>query len=388
MRISIALLKRIISACKLPWQGVASITATPLASGETRFSAYDGHLAAAYILGESAGNSLVGTVDARLLTKSLSGMRGDIVLTGDEWGWRVESGTTSREIPLDVSESGACRSPVYDGISGSSFTLPVGAVEYALRAVSADTARPILCAVLLDDRGLIATDSYRLHIAPLSTAYDRAPILLESDALRRAIVVAKHAKLDTISLITDLSDDSVYGRTYRVSAAGIASFTVTYSHLADATFPAYRQLMPTNTETITLRRGDLSDALVMAPKDAAAVLTVDDYKCHGMRLMIDYRALAKNDLPEGSLLGSSSVGISSLSAGIDSDPSATNTPITAVNATFLRDTIAVGDAADEITLGVVDSLKPIVLGDSRDNKYALLMPIKIKGIGVPNYDRT
>ena len=121
-------------------------------------------------------------------------------------------------------------------------------LEYVLPAVSTDDGRPHLNAVYLDLEKIVATDGHRLHLADLP---GRLP-----DPLLIPLESAK-----TLGRISKLGDQLILARAGNVVRARVGAWQLD-AKLADARFPPYEKVIPTERPTkMTVDRALLTKAL-------------------------------------------------------------------------------------------------------------------------------
>ncbi len=230
----------------------------------------------------------------------------------------------------------------------------VETIERVSKAASRDESRPVLTGILVRFEGstltMAATDSYRLSVK--ETALDDPGPDLEAIIPARALTELSRiaAGADTVQL--GVEDNHV------IFAVGDAVLT---SRRIDGQFPDHRQLIPDTFELeLVLPRLELLDvvrrASVMAQRNAPLRLRFAD--------------------------GALTVSAQSQDVGEaqESLPVAhTGEPLEiGFNAEFLRDGLeSVSD--DEITLRLINPLRPGLLSAPQDSFLYLIMPIRLAG---------
>ena len=355
------ILRRVLASMAPHWRGATPtvVTADQVGTG-TRLKTMHEYALTTYDL---PGNGLSGAIFHADLAGALVGLKGEVELKGDKLGWTLTSGLlTHRLTPAGVTPTGREWAEWDDAATASeTVTLPLAGVEYVLAATSRDLARPILTSVLLDETGLVATDSYRLHLAPIANGLSAR--LLDATSLKRACKIARADKHDTLTLTTG-TDPS--GKTLtRVIAGGVASFAA--PTVAGDVFPAYRELIP-DMGTLTLVSVDASglrQVLGNAPKGARVVLTINN-----------------NNGPESQYLAASieggettspvDLGVAMLPACIGPACPAAPAPVR-LSAAYLADALV---SLERVSIGFSGlERKPLPVGEAGRAASALVMPI-------------
>lgn len=129
-------------------------------------------------------------------------------------------------------------------IDGPSY---LGALRAVLPAASADTARPVLSAVLHEADGtLVATDSYRLHVATGPALYGAG--IVDRSTARMVSALAGKRYAGTIGIRLD--GEGPYGE--RTATFALDGVTVV-GRLVDGEYPSWRMLVPEPAEAGTAR---------------------------------------------------------------------------------------------------------------------------------------
>lgn len=386
MKLSVQLLRKIVAACRTRGPKSRSVFDTidaTIIDGGTVFRSDDGETSTSYTVGAGYGNGLSGSVSMSYLRTALTGLTGDIELTGEPTnGWAVEASGGTVNIPAAPIWAHESIEDEDGERSGLTYTLSSAALEYALAACSTDRARPVLGSVLFTGLELVGTDSYRLHRAPALGTYpaEHPPVLLPIEPLQRALAVAKAKKLAHLTVIIP-EDGSRAG--CGILAGGVAAFTVRAPGSGADSYPTYGQLFPAVCDTVTVNRSDLARALKLAPPSAVMILGRGD----DARLSVHYRHLDSTD-PSNIGVGPGLLAVTGLDvvSGGDGDVWRRCGPsVISLNPVYLADAIAAVDFGggsasvrrDElVTLGVTTALRPLVVGDS-SGPVALIMPTRL-----------
>lgn len=149
--------------------------------------------------------------------------KGDIVLRSAGEVLEARNGITSH-----IRVAGANEVTLPDEEPSHLFALDADAIADVLPAASSDDARPFLSGVYLNGTDVVATDSYRLHIARFGTPYGGPSTFIPRNV---AAVLAKIGGIGTIGL----------GTTTTVVTLG--SYTCRF-RTPDGSYPKYDQLIP------------------------------------------------------------------------------------------------------------------------------------------------
>lgn len=285
------------------------------------------------------------TVDAASLSALLKG-RGSVILSdGQEGSLRVENGIAS-DLPTLTPVDGP--TATWDAQSHKVDLSTIGEVA---AAASRDECRPILTGVLFDGASIVATDSYRLHLA--DDAGGPFPTVLIPSRVFGFLPKTGSAYLTTGysggSNMVCLKTDDVF-------------LTV---RTIDGDFPNYRQLIPTAMpHSVTFER----EAFF---KVAGAVGATLAKSARPVRLAVEGSELvvfAHDD--EGKVSSTGRVPCK----GDDLDMF----PAIAFNPAYLVDAVSTV-RGDFVTLRVVDGLKPALVSERQEggvNAIRLLMPVR------------
>jgi len=230
----------------------------------------------------------------------------------------------------------------------------VTALRAVWPAVSADETRLALCSVHIEDGRLVACDSYRLHVAPVSNAEWLPPVNIRRSTLAGVLKLKDPAATVSVGHVVTRGKDE---RDLCCLEFGPLTL-VGLLQLGD--FPRWQQLVPADTEqTITIDRQTLRD-------HAAAAL-----KFSGSRgnepLRVDYNGNGHLNLTlEKTDVGTYAVDMPCES---DSEPLAIG-----FHPEFLRDVLD-SFAADTIHLRLNGALRPLLVEDA--GQTAVLMPIRL-----------
>jgi DNA polymerase-3 subunit beta len=326
----------------------------------------------------------------------------DVDVTGGESGQALVSGRLLADItkalpphPVDVAVSGsrlsiACGSarftlptmpveeyPKLPAMPSTAGTVDAGefatAVAQVAVAAGRDDTLPMLTGVRLEIEGakltLAATDRYRLAVReltwnPQDPSADAAQVLVPARTLADAAKSLAHSQSLTIALSSGGAGEGIIGFTGTTS--GRASRTTT--RLLDATFPAYRSLLPSEwSSSAEVPVGPLVEAV------------------RRVALVADRNAPVRLEFADGAV---------ALSAGGDDEGRAEEqlevsyegeAITTAFNPQFLLDGLG-SLAAPTARLLFTSSNKPVVLrpagpqdgADGMDYTY-LIMPVRLPG---------
>jgi DNA polymerase-3 subunit beta len=326
----------------------------------------------------------------------------DVDVTGGESGQALVSGRLLADItkalpphPVDVAVSGsrlsiACGSarftlptmpveeyPKLPAMPSTAGTVDAGefatAVAQVAVAAGRDDTLPMLTGVRLEIEGakltLAATDRYRLAVReltwnPQDPSADAAQVLVPARTLADAAKSLAHSQCLTIALSSGGAGEGIIGFTGTTS--GRASRTTT--RLLDATFPAYRSLLPSEwSSSAEVPVGPLVEAV------------------RRVALVADRNAPVRLEFADGAV---------ALSAGGDDEGRAEEqlevsyegeAITTAFNPQFLLDGLG-SLSAPTARLLFTSSNKPVVLrpagpqdgADGMDYTY-LIMPVRLPG---------
>jgi DNA polymerase-3 subunit beta len=326
----------------------------------------------------------------------------DVDVTGGESGQALDSGRLLADItkalpphPVDVAVSGsrlsiACGSarftlptmpveeyPKLPAMPSTAGTVDAGefatAVAQVAVAAGRDDTLPMLTGVRLEIEGakltLAATDRYRLAVReltwnPQDPSADAAQVLVPARTLADAAKSLAHSQSLTIALSSGGAGEGIIGFTGTTS--GRASRTTT--RLLDATFPAYRSLLPSEwSSSAEVPVGPLVEAV------------------RRVALVADRNAPVRLEFADGAV---------ALSAGGDDEGRAEEqlevsyegeAITTAFNPQFLLDGLG-SLSAPTARLLFTSSNKPVVLrpagpqdgADGMDYTY-LIMPVRLPG---------
>jgi DNA polymerase III subunit beta len=326
----------------------------------------------------------------------------DVDVTGGESGQALVSGRLLADItkalpphPVDVAVSGsrlsiACGSarftlptmpveeyPKLPAMPSTAGTVDAGefatAVAQVAVAAGRDDTLPMLTGVRLEIEGakltLAATDRYRLAVReltwnPQDPSADAAQVLVPARTLADAAKSLAHSQSLTIALSSGGAGEGIIGFTGTTS--GRASRTTT--RLLDATFPAYRSLLPSEwASSAEVQVGPLVEAV------------------RRVALVADRNAPVRLEFADGAV---------ALSAGGDDEGRAEEqlevsyegeAITTAFNPQFLLDGLG-SLPVPTARLLFTSSNKPVVLrpagpqdgGDGMDYTY-LIMPVRLPG---------
>ncbi len=312
------------------------------------------------------------TVDGAALGGLVRGS-GSLHLALEDGFLQVVNGITTELAALE-----ALAVPVVE--CGAGVALDLATVREVAVAASGDDARPILAAVLFDGEHIVATDSYRLHVATVDGAAF-ATALVPS----RAFAFLPKGGAATMALGTStvpgrtsetVSRDIKTGERTTISytppptvhkVARLVSGAVTVTvRLVDGESPNWKQLMPKDQPFgVTVDREQLAKVVkgvgATIPKPGRYGFATPVVLTPGAELVVSAHK-------DGRLLSSGAV-----PAKTEGDA-----PAIAFNPGFLVD--ALSTLRDEkATLRYTDPLKPACLTEERDGGRAvrLLMPVRI-----------
>lgn len=311
------------------------------------------------------------TVDAKSLAAVLKGKGSVILSTAREGFLRVENGIATDLPAMPAPEA-------YTTVWGEqAHKLDLQTVAEVATAATRDEARPILTGILFDGASIVATDSYRLHLAD-DTGADVPAVLVPSRVFpflpksgAAYLTTGSETRAGTPYVTYDKGADGEKVRTehtptvtrdvVRVESAG----ATVVARVIDGEFPNYRQLIPSDQpHAVTFEREPFL-------KIVAAVGATVAKSARPVRLKVDGSELvvfAHDD--RGEVSSSGRVPCKGDDLGMF--------PAVAFNPAFLGDAVATlrGDFA---TLRVTDSLKPASLSERQEggaNAIRLLMPVR------------
>lgn len=287
-------------------------------------------------------------VPAKLLAEQVKSGKGPVALTLDGDKVSVVNGITTqlRALPLEeflrVPELSA-------GMHSFAHPLDLADIAEVIAAASKDGARPILAAVLFAGNEVVATDSYRLHVVRGSVNYPK--VLVPVSTLAQ-VLAAKPKGSVTMQVVTEGVHETV------LITAGSTTWS---SRVVEGEFPNFHQLIPSgyaNQATMD-RLGFISLVAHIGPmaKDATPV-----------RLSFDGSTVTVSAVTHD--VGESK---GSMACTYEGEPMTV-----AFNPAFLLDTAKVG-RGDNLTIGLVDALKPAIISDDRGTAAStrLLMPVRV-----------
>jgi DNA polymerase-3 subunit beta len=298
----------------------------------------------------------MGVVPARLLTDSVRSLppgRVEISIADDEATIRSE------RVEFSLRTTPAAEYPKLPEMAPSSVTVSadalVSAVRQVVAAASTDDARPILRGVQMEAEGdgvrLVATDSYRLAVRDLP-----GTSLLEPG---QSVLVPRPAFQELGKLMADEESVTLHlGERDATFQVGSATLT---TRLIEGDFPNYRTLIPQqHPHQLSIGR----DALIEAVKRVKVVAR--DAAATPVRLTMKPGLLELSATTQDY-----GTAFEQLDARYDG-PELT----VAFNPEYLVAGAEVADG-DEITLDVIDALKPALLQapGSPDYRY-VLMPVR------------
>lgn len=319
---------------------------------------------------ETGGEGWAELVPVKLLSEILRASKSEAVGIGPVGANFSVAGTSVRTLVLeDYPNVEFGRTEAFATVDGAELAAVLDCVT---AGASVDDARPVLCGVLLEWGGpsadgrvrLVATDSYRLHVAELPGAYAGR----EGEAIvpRRALVaVRKHLGKRAAGRLVLRAHDAELGIV-------LPDGTHVVSRLIEGEFPNYRKLIPDLDAAGEWWRVDYDRAEILERLAAAAAVVKGSTS--PVRLDVG---------PEGGRLSASSPDRASYAepVGIDyAGPAGT----VAFNPSYLRDAIsAVGEGGRRLMLRAADGglsgLKPAVVLAVGDpfRRQALVMPVRL-----------
>lgn len=215
--------------------------------------------------------------------------------------------------------------------------------EVAL-AASGDDARPILAAVLFRGREIVATDSYRLHLARVDANYPEA------------LVPARY-----LPLVGKGVASVSFGTEWVRFEGGGGALSV---RLMDGTYPNYPPLIPKDQPVAaTVER----EGFLQLVSQVGAVVA---RSASPIRLAVEWSELVCSALNFDT--GQKSSGRVPVKVVGDF-------PYCAFNPTFLADALSTL-TGETVTIGATDALKPFMLSETRENgseAVRLLMPVRV-----------
>jgi DNA polymerase-3 subunit beta len=230
------------------------------------------------------------------------------------------------------------------------------ATNHVARAVSRDETRPILTGVLVSIDGpslkMVATDSYRLAVKELT---------LETPAEESVEVVVPGRALIEVARLSSDADSVSVGVAENQVVFEFAKTTFITRRI-EGSFPNYRQLIPSDTETsVRLPKEEISQAVkrvaLLAQHNSPVRLTVSS----------EDQTLSLSATTQD--VGDASEDLMAAVEGPDVE--------IAFNHAFLVDGVAVA-GGDEVVFDIVSPLKPGVLTAPEDEGFLyLLMPVRL-----------
>lgn len=296
------------------------------------------------------------SVPVRLLGDiAASVAKGSMTLASDDDGLHIAAGGAS----FTLSTFATDEFPAAATIDAEPAEMAAAAFLAALRrcvpAASTDTQRPILCGVLLETEGdhlrIVATDSYRLHVADLAPT-DGSPLLPD-----RHVVVPAGALANVVRLLGDTDTLTItLGGRMAVFAADDVTIT---TRLIEGEFLKYRGLIPATSP------GSLScDRAALAAAVKRVGVMVRD--AQPIRLVAE----------DGGILVQAGRDGDNATDGLAGEWAGTHRWMN-LNARFLVDVLNVCEGV-AITAEFEDVRKPVVWrGDADDGQFlALLMQVR------------
>lgn len=284
---------------------------------------------------------------AKVLTRIVGSMSGETVHLSDpdERGdVTVKCGRTKATLP--TIPTGDWFAP--GDIKGATFTLTPGDVDRIRRVVhaaSVDKARPGLCGIHLTGNLAQATDSFRLAQVELDA--DGLPgVIVPTEALRAALGDAE----SQLVMVTD-------GRRVALSN-GDTTWTTTL-HDCDGGYPSFDRLLRDSSDiNITVDVDELLESLKrLGSLGGMDVPSAPRLTCDGNTLTITRRMRD----------------VGAITDTIDCTGDQLTDPI-CLDGDKLTDLLE-QVRGDEVTLGIVDPLKPVVVAE--DRFVGLLMPVRV-----------
>lgn len=249
---------------------------------------------------------------------------------------------------------------------GARLPLDLRAIAEVAMAASSEDSRPILTGVLFEGNRMVATDSYRLHLADVPFEVDYPRFNVPARALDVAIKVAGR-KFDKPASIRFLTGDK-----HHAGATIWVGDTVIHTRLIEGEFPNYRQLVPTSMPFYVE-----FDRKLFLEKLGRVKLLVRDTTTP-VRLYVDGSKLTlkvvTQDVGEAKATIACVSESQALSPESEVEPSAT----IAFNPTYLADVIDL--PADRVRIEFVDALKPAMATctDATGVLHRrLLMPVRV-----------
>lgn len=291
-------------------------------------------------------------VPARLATEAVRKMPSGAVVLQAEGGEVEITGNGPRfrfrEFPVD--DYPKVTDPEFDGavpVAGPDFTDAISQVGVA---ASGDDARPILTGVFFESEGgrlrLVATDSYRLAVRDLPAVEADLSGLVPVRALREL-----SRSVSAPELKVAIGD--------REAAFGSESGTLT-ARLIEGTFPNYRQLIPESfPNRLSIGREALLEAI-----DRASLVAEDHIPI-------------RMTLQKGGVeLSVTRQDVGGETEHVEAEYDGEEMTI-AFNSRYLNDGVN-AITADEVSLDVMDPLKPGLLRGLDDEDFLyLLMPVRL-----------
>jgi len=302
-------------------------------------------------------------VDGRELAAVLKG-KGSVILSDAREGFlRVENGVCT-----DLATVGPVVLPtaVWDD---SSFAVDLATVAEVAAAAGTDLARPILNAVYFHGSSIVATDSYRLHVADGAGA-DVPPVLVPARAF--AFLPKSGRAYLTTGKLSRPSATPHAPAPYLTNVVRLetASATVTAT-VVEGTFPNYRPLIPTGLpHAVTFEREQFCKvvaavaATIPRPTKKNPTYAPLRFRVEGSELVVYVHG------PDGK--PSSSGRIACKGDDLDMFPAVAFNPGFIVGAvSTLR--------GEYVTLSLADALKPASLSERSGSGTAtrVVMPVRV-----------
>lgn len=272
--------------------------------------------------------------DAKAWKASLPTGGGSTILGVDGATFR----STSAGVVTSLSTAPLGEWPRTPAPIGEMVQVKVAPIASVLPAASRDQVRPILCSVLFDGHRVVATDSFRLHVADRSTAEPALKALIPEVALRLAVKAAGKAT-EMGLLIDDVQE-----------LAQVKGGNVTFTQwLTVGEFPRYERLFPTDPPFVL----DLSTATEVVK--AAIKAAVDG---GAVRFKVEAGEVA---VTSGPMVASIPLGGTTAPEGF----------YMGLNPRYLLAALAGTDGL----VRLVDALEPVLIDTSHGQN--LLMPVRV-----------
>lgn len=239
---------------------------------------------------------------------------------------------------------------------GARMALDLRAVAEVITAASSEDSRPILTGVLLEGNRMVATDSYRLHLADVPGA-DYPRTLVPSRALALAVRSAGR------KFENEASIQIHEGARGHVTATIWVGETVLHTRIIEGEFPNYRQLIPSSLPYYVE-----FDKKLFLEKLGRVKLMVRDTTTP-VRLEVGSTKLTMRVITQE--VGEASAIIPAVSERDDG-------MTLAFNPTYLADVIDL--PADRVRIEFVDRLKPAMASATDETGVLhrrLLMPVRV-----------